>query len=258
MTVAEFLTLLRMRGWARFPSVLSAEFTAQLALDLQAAYERCRDLQIARGMDAGTYGTAHHILGHDTSLDELLRRRTLHEYLAAFFGGPYILNSYGGVLNHPGHAAYVSRVHRDVRTYLPGSPLMINMLVMLDPFTSDNGATLVLSGSNHIPERPSDEFFFQHSERFLGAAGDIVLFDSNVWHAAGENRSSQVRRALTLTFTRPFMKQQLDYPRYLSNEYANKLDDHMRQILGYKARVPADLDEWYQPPASRFYQPDQG
>ncbi|MFM2095219.1 MAG: hypothetical protein RIS70_2343, partial [Planctomycetota bacterium] len=38
MTVAEFLTLLRMRGWARFPSVLSAEFTAQLALDLQAAY----------------------------------------------------------------------------------------------------------------------------------------------------------------------------------------------------------------------------
>lgn len=258
MTVAEFLTLVRMRGWVRFPSVLSAEFTMQLASDLEAAYQDCREHQISKGMDAGTYGTAHHLLGRGNSLDALLRQRTLHQYLSSFFEGPYILNSYGGVLNHPGQSAYVSRIHRDVRTFLPGSPLMINMLVMLDRFTKENGATHVLTGSNHIPERPADEFFFRYADRFLGEAGDIVLFDSNVWHAAGENRTTQVRRALTLTFTRPFMKPQLDYPRYLPADYVQNLDEHLRQVLGFKARVPTNLDEWYQPPASRFYQPDQG
>jgi ectoine hydroxylase-related dioxygenase (phytanoyl-CoA dioxygenase family) len=36
---------------------------------------------------------------------------------------------------------------------------MVNMLVMLDDFTVENGATYVLTGSHHAPERPQDEFF---------------------------------------------------------------------------------------------------
>jgi hypothetical protein len=29
-------------------------------------------------------------------------------------------------------------------------------------------------------------------------------------------------------------------------------------VLGYNARVPATLDEWYQPPERRMYRSDQG
>ncbi len=258
MTIADFLALIRMRGWVHFPSVLSADFVSKLGQDLESAYNRCREMQVAKGLDTGTYGTAHHILGNGNSLDELLRRRTMHTEVAAFLGGPYILNSYGGVLNRPGHAAYVSRVHRDVRTYLPGSPLMLNMLAMLDDFSTENGATCVLTGSNHLSERPSDEFFHRHAERFLGRAGDIVLFDSNVWHAAGTNQSTGQRRALTLTFTRPLLKPQMDYPRFLSADYIANLDDHLRQVLGFNSRIPTNLDSWYQPPETRYYKADQG
>jgi hypothetical protein len=258
MTIADFLILMQIRGWAHFPEVLSAEFTRKLGLDVESAYERCRRLRIAKGIDAGTEGTAHHLLGNRDSLDEFLGLRPLHEPLRAFLGGPYILNSYGAVLNWPGNAAYVNRVHRDIRTYFRGPPLMVNMLVMLDDFTEQNGATLVLTGSHHISERPSDEFFLRYADRFLGRAGDIVLFDSNVWHSAGINRSSTSRRALTLTWSRPLVKPQLDYPRYLPSDYAAELDEHLRQILGFNSRVPANLDEWYQPPEHRFYRADQG
>jgi ectoine hydroxylase-related dioxygenase (phytanoyl-CoA dioxygenase family) len=63
---------------------------------------------------------------------------------------------------------------------------------------------------------------------------------------------------LTLGFTRPFMKQQLDYPRALGYDRSETLSPALRQLLGYNARVPVSLDEWYQPPDRRLYKRDQG
>ncbi len=31
----------------------------------------------------------------------------------------------------------------------------------------------------------------------------------------------------------------------------------LQQLLGYHSRVPASLDEWYQPEKNRFYKKDQ-
>jgi ectoine hydroxylase-related dioxygenase (phytanoyl-CoA dioxygenase family) len=115
-----------------------------------------------------------------------------------------------------------------------------------------------LTGSHRQPKRPSDDEFFQRAVRAVGPAGSIVMFDSNLWHAAGVNRSDRPRRALTLAFTRPFIKQQLDYPRALGYECGDSYSPALRQLLGYNARVPTSLDEWYQPPQKRLYKPDQG
>ena len=88
-------------------------------------------------------------------------------------------------------------------------------------------------------------------------AGSLLLFDSRLWHASGDNRTDQARRALTLTFTRSHHKQQFDYCRALGYEFCETLPDELKQLLGYYARVPATLEEWYQPAASRFYRADQ-
>jgi ectoine hydroxylase-related dioxygenase (phytanoyl-CoA dioxygenase family) len=135
---------------------------------------------------------------------------------------------------------------------------MINVLVMLDPFTAENGATHLLEGSHLGREKPTDEVFFRDAVRAVGPAGTVVLFNSNLWHAAGENRNGEPRRALTLTLTPPYFKQQCDYPRMLGYNRAEKFSQHLRQILGYNSRVPADLEEWYRPPENRLYQLDQG
>jgi len=54
------------------------------------------------------------------------------------------------------------------------------------------------------------------------------------------------------------MKQQLDYPRALGYARCEALSPALRQVLGYNARVPASLDEWYQPPDKRLYKREQG
>ncbi|RZJ71884.1 MAG: phytanoyl-CoA dioxygenase, partial [Flavobacterium sp.] len=86
----------------------------------------------------------------------------------------------------------------------------------------------------------------------------IILFDSNLWHAGGINYTRKVRRALTLGFTKPYIKQQFDYPRYLGYEFGETLAADLRQIIGYNARVPASLHEYYQPIEQRMYKSDQG
>ena len=179
-------------------------------------------------------------------------------WLEQFFQGPYILNTYGGVLNLPNDVSYVGGVHRDLRTFSGDVHLMVQLLVMLDDFTEDNGATYLLNGSHRLREKPSDEVFFRDAVRAVGPAGSVVMFNSNLWHAAGINRSSRPRRALTIVFTRPFVKQQLDYPRALGYDRADSFSPTLRQLLGYNARVPASLEEWYQPPERRMYKRDQG
>ena len=257
MNAADYLYLMRTRGWVLFPDVIEPALLDRLGPDLDRAIDRSRAVQRSNGLPPDPSGVAHHVLGTGDSLDELLGRRYLIDEIEAYLGGRAILNSYGGVANHQESNAYFKVPHRDVRMYTPGFPMMITMLAMLDDFTTDNGATYVLTASHQSPERPSDEIFQQFADRLLGTRGSIALFDANIWHAAGSNRTTKIRRCVTLTFTRPFFKPQVDYPRMVGEEYLASADEGTRQLLGMNARMPSSLEEWYQPKEKRFYQADQ-
>jgi ectoine hydroxylase-related dioxygenase (phytanoyl-CoA dioxygenase family) len=178
--------------------------------------------------------------------------------ISYFLGGKYIMNGMNGVFNSGKEHQYLSNVHRDVRTYVANDRTLIQMIVTLDNFGVLNGATHFLSGSHKKEQKPDDDDFFERADRAITSRGSIILFDSNIWHAAGENYLLTPRRALTIGFTRPQIKQQFDYPRYLGYEFGNHLTANQRQIIGYNARVPENLNEYYQPPHLRMYQCDQG
>lgn len=245
-------------GWVLFPNLVDEELIQRLIADLQRAYTIQREIQIRNGVGEGTDGTVHHLPAMGGSFLDFLDRGYCAGLLQKFFDGPYVLNTFGGVLNLPSDVAYVGKVHRDLRTFSGNLPLMAQLLVMLDDFTEDNGATYFLSGSHRSPDRPSDDVFFASASRALGRAGSIVMFNANLWHAAGVNRTQRTRRALTIVLTKPFMKPQFDYPRALGYDAGESFSETLRQVLGYNARVPATLDEWYQPPPRRMYRPGQG
>ncbi len=245
------------RGWARVPGVLQQDALVALGAALESAEAECASVRSRRGM-SGADGSAHHLAVFRGPFLDFLAQAPLDGEIRAFFGGPYILNSYGASVNRPEVRSYLHTMHRDVRSFTRDIHLMLNMLVMLDNFTVENGATRFLSGSHQSPEPPELAAFEQSSERATGLAGDIVLFDSRLWHAAAPNQSTRNRRALTLTFTPPFMKPQFDYPRALGYSEGAQFAPSLRALLGYDSRTPASLEEWYQPPAERFYKPGQG
>jgi len=254
----ESLERLERDGWVLVERVIPRDLLDRLRDDMEAAYVAQREMQIRNGVGDSSNGTVHHLPIAGGSFLEFLERRFCGELLDAFFGGPFILNTFGGVLNLPDDLSYVGRVHRDLRSFSGTLPLMAQLLVLLVDFTEENGATYILGGSHHMPQQPGDDVFFRDAIRAVAPAGSVVVFNSNLWHAAGPNRSRGSRRALTLAFTKPFVKQQLDYPRALGDEFGASLSPVLRQVLGYNARVPASLDEWYQPPERRLYQKSQG
>jgi ectoine hydroxylase-related dioxygenase (phytanoyl-CoA dioxygenase family) len=128
---------------------------------------------------------------------------------------------------------------------------------MVDDFTIENGATYLLPKSHLEEKKPTDLEFYKNSIQAIGNSGDILIFNANVWHASAPNTTNLNRRALPFTISKSFMKQLLDYPRALGYGRMNEFSEKMQQLLGYHSRVPASLDEWYQPESKRFYKKDQ-
>lgn len=259
MDITAFKAKMERDGWVVFPSVIEAGLIDRINRDLAHAYEVCRSIQVKNGIAANTDGSVHHILGLGDSFFELLEKKPLWDYMQAYFEGkPFILNAFTGIINLPQGGTYASNVHRDIRTFSGPLPLMLNTLVMLDDFTPDNGATYLGTGSHLKADKPTDKEFFATAAQAVGKAGSILFFNSNLWHAAGFNKTDKPRRCLTPVYSKPFMKQLCDYPRLLGYDFAGKLSDDMKQVLGYNARIPASLEEWYQPPEKRMYKPGQG
>jgi ectoine hydroxylase-related dioxygenase (phytanoyl-CoA dioxygenase family) len=259
LTLDQFNATMAERGWVVFEAAVGPELVARMTADLEAAWDVCRAIQEKNGVANDADRTVHHLIGIRPSfLDYLDESEALDPYYEAYFGGRYILNSFGGAINTQGRTSYAQRVHRDIRSFSGDMPLLLNTLVMLDAFTPENGATFMLSGSHKAAEKPSDEDFYARAERATGPAGSVLVFNSNVWHAGGNNTTDAVRRSVTPMYCRPFIKQQYDYPRVLGYDAGPTLKPHTRQVVGYNARVPANLDEWYQPPERRMYRGDQG
>jgi hypothetical protein len=245
------------KGWVLFPGVLSGGQVAALCDDCDRVYRVCRAVQETNGVAANQHGAAHHVAGYGGPLDDFLADFPLAAWIDRYFDGKWILLSYGAALCPPGAANYTARPHRDVRAFTGDYRLSLNMLVMLADFTVETGATLILSGSHRHEAMPDRDVFERSAERIVGRAGDIVLFDSLTVHAAAPNLSAAPRRALTLCLGRPFMKPQMDWPRYLPAAFQARMSDEVRQMMGFNARVAASLDEYYQPPERWTFRADQ-
>ena len=248
---------MRGRGWVRFERVLDAGQVAAMAEEAEALYAARRVVQIRNGVAANMEGTAHHAVGFGENLDRLVNAMPLLDQIEHYFGGKTILLNFGATLHPPGSAAYTHKPHRDVRTWSNGFRLSLNMLVMLDDFTLENGATRLLEASHQVDAMPTPGEFEANAISLTGRAGDIVLFDSLAVHSAAPNRSAAPRRGLTLCFGRPFMKPQMDWPRFLPDAAHDDLTPTGRQLLGFHARVPSSVEDYYRPPDQWAFKADQ-
>jgi ectoine hydroxylase-related dioxygenase (phytanoyl-CoA dioxygenase family) len=197
-------------GWALVPDVVDTALLKRLRDDLQVVHEQQRRIQIANGV--GDAPTARSIIcrsgGAFLTFSSANRSAMSSSTSSAAAHRQHLRRRVESASN----LSYVGRIHRDLRSFSGTLPLMAQWLVMLDDFTEENGATHVLSGSHRLADQPGRRGF-DRATRAVGPAGSIVVFNSNLWHAAGVNRSKAPRRALTIVFTRPSLKQQLDYPR---------------------------------------------
>lgn len=247
---------LKQKGYTIIRNLIDEKWIDVLSLEMDKAFLEHRDIQKNNKNEIDSSGVALHVLLSSFVFLEFLQYLLEKEFIQSlsknFFKSKCILNSFSALNNLSG-SNFSSIIHRDLRFYSGDFPIMINCLIMVDDFTSENGGTYLLSGSHLEERKPSDEEFFNKAHQVTGKRGDILIFNSKVWHCSAPNKTEYNRRALPFTISRSFMKQLLDYPRALGYEKMDLFSDELKQFLGYYSRVPSSLEEWYQPEENRFY-----
>ena len=246
-------------GYTKLTSVYTNELINKIKEEFHQNHELFVNIQKKKNIYNEVKDTTHHTFILCRTMLRLLERNSLLEFLDQYFENQkFILNTMGLSMLKPNSKIYTQAIHRDVRSFTGADKLWINTLIMLDNSTKENGATWILEGSHLRSSKPSEEEFWNSAIQVEGEIGDVLIFHGNTWHCAGQNKSKSTRHIITPFFSRPFIKQQLDYPRALGLDFGNTLSDDLRQILGYNSMTPATLDEFYQTTENRFYKKDQG
>jgi ectoine hydroxylase-related dioxygenase (phytanoyl-CoA dioxygenase family) len=155
-------------------------------------------------------------------------------------------------------AVFQNQFHQDFPRVLGGYLMSVNVMFAVDPFTTDNGATLVVPGTHQRGAAPDPSFLQRRAVPATCGAGGMLVFDSTLYHAAGANVSGRDRLAVNHQFTRSYLKQQIDYVRALGEAVVLGQKPRTQQLLGWYTRVVTSLDEYYRPTEERLYRKGQG
>ena len=88
----------------------------------------------------------------------------------------------------------------------PDTPMLLTVIFMLSPFTSENGGTWLVPGSHRIPNNWTQVYgednLSAHPSRIqaTGDQGSVLIFDSRMWHAVPTNGTNEVRAGLTVRY----------------------------------------------------------
>ena len=104
--------------------------------------------------------------------------------------------------------------------------------IILEDQSAANGSTVVVPGSHRSGEYV-DQASFADAIPLVCEAGDVVIWDSRIWHGAGENKHGGTRWALIATYARWWLKQMFQIPRTLPQEIYEKLSDKEKAVLGF-------------------------
>jgi ectoine hydroxylase-related dioxygenase (phytanoyl-CoA dioxygenase family) len=134
----------------------------------------------------------------DAKVQAVCRLPQLLAVVGELLGERYFLSQVEGrePLAGGGHQT----LHRDLSAKRPGDTIMA--LAYFDDYGADNGATRIVPGSHRIvqgepPFNFNDE---SRSVQLSGSAGDILVFDADLVHAASVNPTGARRRSILICY----------------------------------------------------------
>jgi hypothetical protein len=123
-------------------------------------------------------------------------------------------------------------------------PVYCNSVWAVTDFTEENGATRVVPGSHLAPF--ADDIFGEGGREPLSehhavpaemASGSVLIFSGKIVHGSGANRSSSVRRGLSLPVTLWWIRQEENQFLACPQEVARTLPEDLLRLMGYESSL---------------------
>lgn len=258
--MSEIETIIREfneNGVVLVKNVLDDKTVAECRLALDRAMSE-QNRMWGGGANYIDHGMVHNPMIYDDVFYKFLGNKRMLDCLEAALDEFCTLYAFTTSSMLPQGSNYSCRVHVDCPRVIPGYPTNVGFLLALNDFSAENGASYFLPNSHERTDTPSKEEFFANAIRLFPKAGDAILFNARTWHSGGQNKTDHTRHALTINVCRSYMKQRFDYPRMLGTDKLKEFDERLLRFLGYRARTPVNLEDYYCDPGERLYWPNQG
>jgi hypothetical protein len=125
--------------------------------------------------------------------------------------------------------------------YLGNHVYMLQVAIILENQNEKNGCT-VLKPKSHLSGKYTNRKE-TNLKKINSKAGDLVIWDSRIWHGTTKNTSRKTRWALIATFSCWWLKQSMDMVRSLPKNIFKRLSINEKIILGYCATIPIDEND---------------
>lgn len=123
--------------------------------------------------------------------------------------------------------------------YLGSHIYSLQYSIVLDDQDESNGCTIVVPGS-HKSGDYAPQSALKDAIPIRSKPGDVVIWDSRLWHGTTENTSGRMRWAIVSTFVRWWLKQFSNVTGSLPKDIYEKLSDKEKSILGFCSIPPDD------------------
>ncbi|TNE60749.1 MAG: hypothetical protein EP344_06825 [Bacteroidetes bacterium] len=109
---------------------------------------------------------------------------------------------------------------------------MLQAAAILEDQTRDNGCTVVIPGS-HLAGEYADQTAFEKAIPVETKAGDLVVWDSRIWHGTLANNTEGTRWSIIAAFSRWWIKQMFNYTDNLPQHIYDQLSDSEKAMVGF-------------------------
>jgi hypothetical protein len=186
----------------------------------------------------------------DPSIEAILRAQLNDPYygsipdeLPNYILGEYICRTSGDAL----------KLHID--SWIPSlgtQSFMMQVVFALDDRAREDGCSTVVPGS-HRSGQYTDRGF-TNVTHIEAKAGDVIIWDSRLWHGAAPNLSGKKATVLIATVQMWWVKQRFDIPHALPENIRKTLNNKEKALLGMFSTPP--LDEFHGTNMRKGYSPE--
>jgi ectoine hydroxylase-related dioxygenase (phytanoyl-CoA dioxygenase family) len=192
----------------------------------------------------------NHLYKEDKAYTDILVIEPVKQILMSMLNDPYYPSIADGLPNYilgqytaRSSGARRLQLHIDSVIPAPGDRTWSAQVVyVLEDMSLETGSTQVIPGT-HLSGKYTDRTLEPQS--LVAHAGDVIIWDSRLWHGTNPNLTTRTRWVLIATVQAWWMKQKYEITSAIPNDLYARLSDEQKQVLGFCSMPPKVDGEYF-------------
>ena len=234
---------IKQKGYTIFKNCIKKKDIKKYLYKVKEHYKKNKIINSNQSKNQKKDKYVYHLQSKDIIFWELIKKSPQLDLISKFLNDEFYRNipknKYNFILSYYNARSSVAELPMHIDNYIPyigSKPIAMQMVVSLSGQKKNNGATFIVPGS-HQSGLLADKKFKKHFTIELDP-GDIVIWDSRVWHGAHRNITKKERWSLVATFKVWWAKQNFDPIKNINENIYSKLSKQQKLIAGFLSMPP--------------------